>query len=142
MRLSELVGMRMDTFVHPDDLSAIVAEIEKLRAGLERRCAFEKRYVRKDGGIVVGRVGISTVRADDGSILYFVGQVEDVTELRRVQADLDESPGVAPRSCSRARATCSAIFGTDGAIRLISPAVKGILGWDPDELVGLELRGA
>ena len=136
---SELVGMRMDTFVHPDDLSAIVAEIEKLRAGLERRCAFEKRYVRKDGGIVVGRVGISTVRADDGSILFFVGQVEDVTELRRVQADLDESQALHRLVFESSRDVLS-IFGTDGAIRLISPAVKGILGSGPGRVGRAQLR--
>ena len=134
---SELVGMRMEELVHPDDLAAIVDDIESVRAGLAGRCVFEKRYVRKDGGIAVGRVGVSTVRADDGSILYFVGQVEDVTELRRMQAELDEGQALHRLVFESSRDVLS-VFGTDGVIRLVSPSVEGILGYDPHEVVGLD----
>jgi len=134
---SELPGMGMDELVHPDDLSSIVEDIEMVRAGLVRRCIFEGRYLRKDGGIRLGRVGISTVRADDGQILYFVGQVEDVTELRRVQADLTESQALHRLVFESSREVLT-VLDTEGRVRLISPSVEGILGYDPQELVGLD----
>ncbi len=134
---SELAGMRMDELVHPDDLAAVAGDIERLRSGLMRRCVVEKRYLRKDGGIVLGRVGVSTARADDGSLLYFVAQVEDVNELRRVQAELDESQALHRLVFESSRDVLS-VFGTDGVIRLISPSVEGILGYDPRDVVGLD----
>ena len=137
---AELPGMRMDELVHADDLASVVEDVERVRAGLVRRCMFEKRYLRKDGGIAFGRVGVSTVRADDGTILYFVAQVEDVTELRRVQADLDESQTLHRLVFESSRDVLS-VFGTDGVIRLVSPSVEGILGYDPREVVGLDYVG-
>ena len=137
---AELPGMRMDELVHADDLASVVEDVERARAGLVRRCILEARYLRKDGGITLARVGVSTVRADDGTILYFVGQVEDVTELRRVQADLDESQTLHRLVFESSRDVLS-VFGTDGVIRLVSPSVEGILGYDPREVVGLDYVG-
>ena len=34
------------------------------------------------------------------------------------------------------------VFGTDGLIRLVSPSVEGILGYDPREVVGLSTMWA
>jgi two-component system, cell cycle sensor histidine kinase and response regulator CckA len=137
---SELVGTRMAELVQPDDLPGVVEAIGRVRAGVVPRCVFEKRYLRKDGGIVLGRAGISTVCADDGTILHFVAQVEDVTELRRVQADLDESQTLHRLVFESSRDVLS-VFGTDGVIRLVSPSVGRILGYDPAEVVGLNYAG-
>ncbi len=44
------------------DLASVVEDVERVRAGLVRRCVFEKRYLRKDGGFTLGRVGVSPGR--------------------------------------------------------------------------------
>jgi two-component system cell cycle sensor histidine kinase/response regulator CckA len=87
----ELAGMSILDIMHPDDAASGAAQIEKLTAGASDRFVAEKRYRTKDGATVWGHVGVSPVRSDDGSVSYFVAQIEDVTELRRVQEELEAS---------------------------------------------------
>src|SRR5262249_35243582 len=64
---------------HPDDLAADVAQAELMREGKIETYDIEKRYVRKDGGIVWGRKTASCVRKGDGSIDYFVFVIQDIS---------------------------------------------------------------
>jgi len=134
-RPSELAGVQVGEIVHPDGRAAFADDLEKLRAGLEGRGVAERRYLRKDGEIVLGRVSVSTVRADDGSVLYFVGQIEDVTELRRVQAELDESQAL-HQVVIESSYDALAVLDLDGTIRLASRSIENTLGYTQQELVG------
>ena len=134
-RPSELVGVAVHDLVHPDDRTALADDIEKLRVGFEARRVAERRYLHKDGKIVLGHVSISTVRADDGSALYFVAQVEDVTELRGVQAELDESRAL-HRVVIESSHDVLAVLDLDGTIRLVSRSIENTLGYTQQELVG------
>ena len=53
------------------------------------RC-IEKRYVRKDGGIVWASLSVGSVRKTDGGVDYFVSIVEDITDRKRAEARLAE----------------------------------------------------
>ena len=48
----------------------------------------EKRYCHADGHDVWASVNVSCVRDHEGSPLYFIGQVEDVTESRALRERL------------------------------------------------------
>jgi PAS domain S-box-containing protein len=92
-RLCELLGytqaeLRGKTFLditHPDDREASLGAIRRILAGEISSWSTEKRYVRKDGTIVWGRLWVSLVRDMDNLPRYFTSVVEDVTE--RIQAD-------------------------------------------------------
>ena len=75
------------------------------------------------------------MRADDGSALYFVAQVEDVTELRRVQAELDESQAL-HQVVIESSYDALAVLDLDGTIRLASRSIENTLGYTQQELVG------
>src|SRR5205814_6218497 len=49
-----------------------------------------KRYLRKDQGVVYGRLTALAIE-DDGTFLYGLGIVEDITELQRKEAELRRS---------------------------------------------------
>ncbi|MGZ4337358.1 MAG: hybrid sensor histidine kinase/response regulator [Gaiellaceae bacterium] len=98
----------------------------------------ERRFIRKNGQLRFGLVSTSTVRADDDSILYHVGQVEDVTKLRQAHAELESSHELHRLVIESSRDVLS-VFEPDGTIRLVSPSVTDILGYDARELVGLDL---
>jgi light-regulated signal transduction histidine kinase (bacteriophytochrome) len=48
----------------------------------------EKRYLRKDGSTIWGRLNVSSVRDAEGKPDYCVGMVEDVTERKRAEEEL------------------------------------------------------
>jgi len=122
---------------HPDDLQASLDYVSRIVEGEIDSYETEKRYLRKDGEIVFGHVNISTVGADDGSALYFVAQIEDVTELRRVQAELDESQAL-HRVVIESSYDALAVLDLDGTIRLASRSIENTLGYTQQDLVGGE----
>jgi two-component system cell cycle sensor histidine kinase/response regulator CckA len=136
---SELAGMRIEQLVHPEDFAAVSGDFERLRAGLDARCVFEERLLRSDGMIAIGHVSVSTVRSDDGSMLHFVEQIEDVTELRRVQVELEESQAL-HRILIESSHDILSVLDLDGTVRLVSRSVENALGYSPEELVGRSYR--
>ncbi|MFQ5509662.1 MAG: PAS domain S-box protein [Leptospirillia bacterium] len=86
----ELIGKkRFEDFTHPDDLPAFQQFMEQFRAGKEG--TLERRYIRKDGTVVWGRLSLGVIRDADGKPLYGVGMVEDITERKRAVEALEDS---------------------------------------------------
>jgi PAS domain S-box-containing protein len=54
----ELVTKSLQDITHPDDLAADVAQIERVRDGTIDSYGLDKRYLRKDGAIVWGRLTV------------------------------------------------------------------------------------
>jgi PAS domain S-box-containing protein len=63
---NELVTKSLRDISHPDDLVDELAHMDQMRLGMIDSYAMEKRYLRKDGAIVWGRLTISSVRKRDG----------------------------------------------------------------------------
>jgi PAS domain S-box-containing protein len=80
----ELRSMTFTEFSHPEDVRADWDRFEELLAGERERYRLDKRYVRKDGGIVYGRLTVSLVHEADGQPRYAVGMVEDLTDYHRL----------------------------------------------------------
>ena len=87
----ELRNLTFSEITHPDDLSENVAKVENLKAGRIPTFSLEKRYIRKDGSIIYGKLNASTLRDKDGKISLFIMELEDITERKRAEQDLKES---------------------------------------------------
>ncbi len=85
-RTEELTGMTVNDIAHPEDVDQSPEFIQKALAGEVTVREFEKRYFRKDGEILWGRVISSLARDGLGRPLYFISHIEDVTE-RKAAAD-------------------------------------------------------
>jgi diguanylate cyclase (GGDEF)-like protein/PAS domain S-box-containing protein len=83
-----LGGMRMADVTHPDDESPDRADRRAFIEGGAPGYRVEKRYIRADGEIVWGSATVTVMRADDGEPLHLLGVVQEVTESKRLQADL------------------------------------------------------
>jgi PAS domain S-box-containing protein len=86
--ISELEGMSVGELTYPPDLAADLELFSQLFAGKIQRYRIEKRYVRKDGQLVNALLSVSAVRAPDGQPIYFIAQIEDVTERKRLAEEL------------------------------------------------------
>jgi len=87
----ELAAMVFTEFTHPDERDTDMALYRELMAGRRNRYEIEKRYIRKDGQALWGRLIASLVRTADGKPQYGVGMVEDITERKRAVEALGAS---------------------------------------------------
>jgi PAS domain S-box-containing protein len=84
----ELHGMSFAKITHPDDLEPDLSLYRELMAGQRDHYSLEKRYLRKDGGLIWGHVIVSLVRTASGKPWFAVGMVEDITERKQVEKEL------------------------------------------------------
>ena len=84
----EIIGRDSTIFTHPDDIGITEETHQRLLRGEVTQARYEKRYLRKDGGVVISEVSRSLARDDHGNILYFVASERDVTEERALTAQL------------------------------------------------------
>ena len=86
---AELLSATRDQLTHPDDLGDDLEQVDALIAGEIDHCEMEKRFLDARGEVVWTTVSRSLVRDDDsGEPLYFIAQVQDVTERRQFEAKL------------------------------------------------------
>jgi PAS domain S-box-containing protein len=87
----ELVRLNAAEVVHPEELHLDRALGRELRNGERNAYLREARLVRKDGGDVWARIGVSLVRDYEGAPVHFVTHVEDVTERRALEHQLRQA---------------------------------------------------
>jgi len=87
-----LFGMSCSAFANPEDSQDDWALFQQLRAGVIDQYSLEKRYVRKDGAQLWGRLNVSLLKnGDRGSSPLVFAFVEDITERKRAEQALRES---------------------------------------------------
>jgi diguanylate cyclase (GGDEF)-like protein/PAS domain S-box-containing protein len=84
----DLAGVEMRALTHPDDLAETQTLIGRLLTGELDRFSFEKRYIHADGHLVWVSVNGSIVRDPQGTPLFLIGQIEDITERRALREEL------------------------------------------------------
>lgn len=84
----ELKKLSFQSITHPDDLSLDLANAKRLLAGEISSYQMEKRYIRKDGQAVWVQLTGTVLRDARNEPLYFIAQVEDITERKRSQEQI------------------------------------------------------
>ena len=85
----ELLTMSGPEITHPDDVSEGLEVSRQMASGTRESATLDKRYVHADGRIISALVNISLVRDAAGNPQHAVVQVQDVTEQKRVAAQLE-----------------------------------------------------
>ena len=88
---NELCGMNCSQFANPEDSQDDWALFQQLQAGIINQYSLEKRYVRKDGDRIWGRLNVSLLKNDDGGPPLVFAFLENITERRRTEDALRES---------------------------------------------------
>jgi two-component system cell cycle sensor histidine kinase/response regulator CckA len=87
----ELERMTVNNIAHPEDIDKSPAFIQRTLRGETDHGTFEKRYLHKKGHVVTCQVSSSLVRNADGSPLYFISHVHDITERKQAEEALHTS---------------------------------------------------
>jgi len=87
----ELSRMPFVDFTHPEDCAEDLANYQQLIQGTRKRYQMEKRYLRKDGQVVFGRLSVSVARRPGKDGNFAIGMVEDITERRNLETRFIEA---------------------------------------------------
>ncbi|MDP3148252.1 MAG: PAS domain S-box protein, partial [Ignavibacteria bacterium] len=131
----ELKNYTFADITHPDDLSIGVAQKKAMLDGEIDSMSFEKRYIRKDKGIIWAYVSASLIRDVNHKPQFFITQIIDITErmqseeeLRKLSRAVEQSP------------VSITITDHDGNIEYVNPKFTEVTGYFLDEVKGKNLR--
>lgn len=84
----ELLGKSFQDITYPDDMELDLDHVQRILSGKIANYSIEKRYLRKDGGIVWCQLTVALVRHADGSPNYFISVIADITERKKTEQEL------------------------------------------------------
>jgi len=84
----ELIGKNLSEITHQDDIKKTLDVLRDLLLCKIPLGRLEKRYVRKDEKIIWGFLNITLFRDSDDNPQYFIGQVQDISELKEREQQL------------------------------------------------------
>jgi PAS domain S-box-containing protein len=121
---AELTQMTFQEITHADDLEANLNCMQQMLSGALWNYQMEKRYIHQQGHVVWALLSVSLVRDPDQQPLYFVTQVQDISDRHTVDRLKDEFIGVVSHEL---RTPLTAIRGALGLL------ASGIYNDSPDK---------
>jgi PAS domain S-box-containing protein len=88
---AELLSTPFQALTHPEDLEANRVNLQRALAGEISHYETEKRCIHKDGRIIWTQLTVALVRNASNEPLYFVAQLQDVTERREAQIEIERT---------------------------------------------------
>jgi PAS domain S-box-containing protein len=85
---TDLLCLTFQLITHPEDLAADVEQVARVLTGEVPTYQMEKRYLHADGHVVWVQLNVSLVRDLSGRPLYFVSQILDINDRKRVEGEL------------------------------------------------------
>jgi diguanylate cyclase (GGDEF)-like protein/PAS domain S-box-containing protein len=84
----ELAAKNMVEMTYPADMEKDIADLERVLRGESEGYATNKRFIRKDGSIVMANMDVKCVHRNNGEVHYVVTMIRDVTEQERQKAEI------------------------------------------------------
>ncbi len=86
----ELMRKSWADLTHKDDLEVNEDLFGRVLQGTLDEYELDKRFIRKDGEIVYVHIAVRAVRNEEGKVDYFVAIINDVTDARSKQRELEQ----------------------------------------------------
>jgi PAS domain S-box-containing protein len=80
----ELAATDFQTVTYPEDLEKDLTLVAEVLSGRRASYQMEKRYRHRDGRLVYAMLSVSLVRDPSGAPLYFISQIEDISERLKI----------------------------------------------------------
>lgn len=84
----EILSSTCERISHPEDEEIEKPLFDELRRGVRTSYSIEKRFFRKDGSQMWGRVSVALLKHNHGGVPLVVGMVSDVTAQKSAEASL------------------------------------------------------
>jgi len=132
---SEILELSVIDLTHPDDRPAMMARRQAHMDGEADSFPLLKRYVHKDGHAVWVKGTASLLCDADGAPEFVLGQMQDITQERRIEEALRGSDEQNRRMFEDSEGAI-VLVALDGVIARANPALCGMLGYTESELSG------
>ncbi|MCX6144923.1 MAG: PAS domain S-box protein [Ignavibacteriales bacterium] len=130
---TELRRLTIDGVTHPDDVRKDLERMQLLLSGEIATYRTEKRFMTKRGDVIWGLLTASVVKEADGTPLYGLRIVEDITARKRGEEELEQSLSVLRATFE---ATPASIMVVDLQGRLINYNLRVVDMWGiPQDLL-------
>ncbi len=128
----ELARLDWALLTHPDDLPADMAQFNRILSGEINQYTLQKRFIRKDGAILHTEISVGCVRRSDGFPEYIVGLATDITERKRLEAEI----GLRSEILFQMAEGTNMVRSSDNKIIFTNPSFDRMFGYGPGELIG------
>lgn len=127
---AELIGRGLDDVADPTDKRWEIA-----LSGQKGAEELDLRLLRRDGSVVAARVVLTGRPGNDGDPLGVVFRESQLgAEAEQGEQEADARSG---RVSVEKGSDSVAVYGTDDALSHLGPSAEGLLGYEPQELVGV-----
>ena len=121
----EFAKLTWTELTHPDDLQPDLEQFNRVLAGEIDGYSMEKRFFHKDGSIINTDISVKAIRKTDGSVDYFFGLFQDITERKQAEEKLKNSERKS-RAWLEHSPACTKIIDLDLNLQYMSNA--GVIG--------------
>ncbi|AWG23067.1 hypothetical protein FFWV33_16820 [Flavobacterium faecale] len=158
-QMEEIFGYTGDEFkvrnfldlTHPDDIEKDQVNLELLMTGEISILNREKKYIHKNGSIIWIHLSVAIVKNSLGDLIHFISQFVDITKKQELEKtnrllveennrikiiQLDEAKTMY-RILASNMVDLVCTHSLDGRFKYVSPSIYRILGYVPEDLVGL-----
>lgn len=132
---AELLSLTFQDITHPDDLDIDWGYARQLLAGERRSYQMEKRYFHKQGHLVWILLCGSLVRDEEGQPLYFIAQIQDISDRKATERSLRESEARFQAFMNHSPALAW-ITNLEGKILYCNTKLAKLFGQPIDEVLG------
>ncbi|WP_134704898.1 PAS domain S-box protein [Ammoniphilus sp. YIM 78166] len=131
----ELLSLSFQAITHPDDLELCQSAFRRLLHGEFESYQHEKRYIHRSGEILTAILSVSLVRDEVGKPSFFISQVVDITEQKMKEDELKRIEELHHLIAEHSQDMIIR-FTSEGVLTYVSPAVRKLLGYEPEEMIG------
>jgi len=125
-------------YLHPDDAMVDAKLYLEMVKGKREHYTVDKRYIRKDGGVIWGRQNLSVVRDASGKPKYFIAMIEDITARKKMEEALRQSE---ERNRELFENANDIIYTHDlaGNFTAINKSGERVTGYTREEVIGMNI---
>ncbi|WP_308639403.1 PAS domain S-box protein [Paenibacillus silvisoli] len=135
---SELLGAPAQNITHPADSPTSKEIISHFIDGKLDNFQTERRYIHKNGFSVWVRLVLSAVRDENGHPLFFIAQIQDITESKITAKELITKTEQL-ESFIQHNADAIWMVNTEDTVLNVNPAFEQMFGWKAEEITGKRL---
>jgi PAS domain S-box-containing protein len=128
----DLVGKTFLDVTHPEDKDIGIEKIRAVAKGALAEATFQKRYLRKDGGVVWGELTVGLVPDAKGRPAHFLTIVQDITERKSAEAELSAFQSRLGEIVEHSNNLFYS-HTADHVLTYVSPQSRHFLGCEPEE---------
>ena len=137
-----LKTLSFQDITHPEDLGKDLALLQQLLDEEIQSYTMEKRYLCRNGEMVWVLLAVSLVRDEDQKPLYFISQIEDITELKHTEVTNKRLSEALHEEKELLHITLNsineAVISTDRDLNVtfMNPVAENMTGWKESQAQG------